>query len=173
MDNFILLNNFCTTSGQFLTKALFLEESYSDLKHVQFTLQDEDHRGYRSLYKLYKLCSDPTEIEFAKRYLGGWEHWQLLCSLSWFKPYVSRWREELELEIRSRALANVLEVSKDPEHKFNYEANKYLLSGMWKTKEEKSKVGRPTKEAIREQANNLFLLEKETQEDYLRLKDTN
>jgi len=154
------------------TKALFLEESYSDKSAVLYTLKDVDHNGYPSLYRLYMEMADPLEINFAKTYFEGWEHWQMVANSNWFKSYISRWREELELSMRARALAAIVEAARDDSSKFNYEANKFLLTGGWKGKEAKeSKVGRPTKEAIKREADALFEASKDSLEDFKRLSN--
>ena len=151
------------------TKSLFLETSYDDRSTVLYTLKDEDHEGYISLYKRYLDEGDPTEVTFAKKYFDGLDHWELLCKNAWFKPYLERWRKELELVLRSNALANILDVAEDKGHRSNYEANKYILQGAWKTKEEKARVGRPSKDEITRQAQLLFAEKEDTNEDYKRI----
>lgn len=113
--------------------------------------------------------NDPTEVKFAQECFEGWEHWMMVTKCTWFKPYIERWREEIELRIRSKALAAVLEVANDRYSKFQYEANKYLLSGQWKPNS-KDTVGRPSKAKIKEQAEEMFMLEKEMKDDLTRLK---
>lgn len=151
------------------TKALFLEESYDDRSTVLYTLKDVDHDGYPSLYRKYLEMGDLTEITFARTYFDGWEHWQMICESSWFKPFISRWRRELELTMRAKALAAVLEVANTPDHKSSYEANKWLLGGYWKDPDTKNKQGRPSKEEIKRQANELFLQKNDTTEDLKRI----
>jgi hypothetical protein len=146
-----------------------LEFSYDDRSQVLYTLKDEDHEGYISLYKRYMALGDPTEAIFAQTYFDGIDHWELLCRNLWFKPYVERWRKELDLVLRSRALANIMDVAEDKGHRSNYEANKYLLAGGWKTKEDKAKVGRPSKDEISRQAQLLFAAKDQTEEDYKRI----
>jgi hypothetical protein len=163
-------NRFKSSNGVRYTKGLFLEESYEDRSSVLYTLKNEDHEGYASLYRRYMDFRDPTEVKFANAYFDGWEHWQMICNSSWFKPYIKRWREELELHIRAEALSNILATSKDTDSKFFYEANKFILSGNWKPKPDKDAVGRPSKESIREKAEELFMSAQQTDEDYKRLK---
>ncbi len=157
------------TTNVRLTKALFLEESYTDKTFVLYTLKDKDHNEYPSLYRKYLLMDDLTEVTFANTYFDGWEHWCMVCECTWFKPFITRWRQELELLTRSKALSAIQAIAGQADHKSSYEANKYLLSGNWKSKEEKGKVGRPTKDAIRQQAELLFLQKNETEEDYKRI----
>lgn len=151
------------------TKALFLEESYDDRSTVLYTLKDVDHDGYPSLYRKYLEMGDLTEITFARQYFDGWEHWQMVCDSAWFKPFITRWRRELELQIRSRALSEVLAVARNPEHKSSYEANKWLLGGYWRDPADKAPQGRPSKEEIKRQANELFLSKNDTTEDLKRI----
>lgn len=150
------------------TKALFLEESYSDKSHVLYTLKDSDHEGYKSLYLCYIYSSDPTEINFANEYFEGWEHWQMIANASWFKPFIARWREELELRMRASALSRIQQVAEDATDKNSFAANRYILSGDWSPKQ-KGGVGRTTKEAIKQKAEELFAEKQNTDEDYKRI----
>src|SRR5574343_871757 len=154
------------------TKSLFLEESYTDRTYVLYTLKDTDHEGYISLYRKYLEEEDPTEIVFARKYFDGWEHWTMVAESTWFKPYIARWREELELQIRAKALRSLLETSRDTSSKYHYEANKFLLQGLYKPAKggSKDKVGRPSKEAIQRKAEELFQADRASEEDLLRLK---
>jgi len=156
------------TNNSRLTKSLFLEESYMDRSSVLYTLKDVDHDGYPSLYRKYLAMEDPTEIEFARVYLDGWEHWDNICQTQWFKPYITRWRLELDLQIKAKALKRVMEIANDGESKESFQASKFLLSGLWKDKTE-GKVGRPSKEAIKREAESLFEAERQTSEDLLRI----
>lgn len=113
--------------------------------------------------------NDPTEVKFAQECFESWDHWRLVMNASWFKPYIAKWREELELRIRSKALAAILEEAADRYSKFKYEANKYLLSGQWKPKDA---VGRPSKDKIKEEAQELFQSSREVEEDLLRIKSS-
>lgn len=157
-----------SVSNARLTQSLFLEMSYTDKSSVLYTLKDVDHEGYKSLYRLYMEMGDVSELNFARTYFDGWEHWTRICELDWFKPYVTRWREELELQVKAQALKNIQNVAKDVKHRSSYEANKFLLQGGWKGKEE-SKAGRPSKEKIREEAHKLHLDSKATSADYERI----
>ena len=152
-----------------MTKSLFLEESYEDRSCVIYTLKDKDHDGYESLYVLYMAANDPTEMKFARECFEGWEHWQMVANATWFKPFINRWRDELELRIRSKALANILEEASDRYSKVRYEANKYLLSSAWKPARDKDSVGRPSKEKIKEEAQKLFEIDQSILLDLERL----
>src|SRR3990167_1337022 len=98
----IKLNPFKNASGARLTQALFYEETGADKSSVIYTLKDQDHEGFPSLYRLYIEMEDILEYEFANKYLDNWSHWEWLTQAGWFKPYVLRWRKELELKIRSK-----------------------------------------------------------------------
>lgn len=164
---------FTGPNNVFFTKSLFLEMSYTDRSDVVYTLKDYDHDGYPSLYRLYLQEMDPTEHKFANKHLGGWRHWQMLSEISWMKPYVKRWRQELELKIRAQAFRTVLDIANDDKHRSSYEASKFLLTGGWKPAEAgKGKgAGRPSKEAIREEAERLFQENQEVFEDLKRIQN--
>lgn len=137
--------------GRSLTKGLFYETTGIDKSSVVFTLKDEPHLGYPSLRQLYLACDDPTEFKFAVSHLDGWDHWQELVSSSWFKPYLSKWRAELELRIKSAALSRIM-IEAKTSSKNSFMANRYLVERAWEARGE-SKAGRPTKAAIREAAH--------------------
>lgn len=141
------------------TKSLFFEQSDSDKTFVLYTLKDKDHEGFPSLYRLYMETADLTEYEFAVKHLGGWDHWTTLCNLTWFKPIVNKWREELFLRAQSAALRKVQESAA----KGNLVANRYLLERGW---EPKKSTGRPSKEAIKSEAKRQ---QDEFMEDYNRI----
>lgn len=168
--------SFRNSSNQRLTKSLFFEES-EDKSLVVYTLKDSDHTvgevTYPSLYRLYMEADDLTEYQFAVAHLDGWEHWQMLCSSTWFKPYAKRWREELEVRARSRSLLRLRAVAASSA-KEAYLANKFLIERGWVPKEEKSSVGRPSKDAIKKEAEALFQSSKEAETDLARIsKDLN
>lgn len=130
---------------------MFLEQSYTvnDKSNIPYTLRDEDHpEGYLSLSKLYLAEEDPTELIFARKYLDGYEHWLMLCSCEWFIPYLERWRKELDLQIKSRAIASIKVIASDDSHRNQFEAIKTLLNAPWKVKEAGAGRGRPSKEEI-------------------------
>lgn len=124
--------------GRPLTQSLFLEHNYSE--YAAFTLNDEDkmYKGtlYPSLKRLYLDIADPTEYQFAKKYLLGWRHWKRLNENKTLCVYFDEWREELEVMLRSEGLLAISEMAD------NFQAQKYLAEKGW----EKNKVGRPPKE---------------------------
>lgn len=124
--------------------------------------------GYPSLYKLYMAEKDPTEYRFATKHLESWSHWEELCAAAWFKPYVTRWRHELELYIKSLALVNIFEEADHPEGKNFFLANKYLLEKGWVEKDKNTK-GRPSKDQIHQAAVDAAKEKGLIDEDYERL----
>lgn len=158
-------SRFKNAVGAFYLAGMFFEEVNYDKASVVYTLKDEDHLGYPSLYRLYLEVSDPTEYRFAKEHLYSWKHWEMLQECNWFKPYLLRWRKELELKIRSQALVNIIESSVS-KTKDAFTANKYLLDANWKGE---TRAGRPTKEAIKKQAQSIVSDQASVSDDYQRL----
>lgn len=169
------MNRFRAANNQRLTKSLFFEES-EDKSLVVYTLKDSDHTVgdvvYPSLYRLYMESDDLTEYSFAVAHLDGWEHWQMLCNCTWFKPFHERWKKELEVRTLSKSLAR-LRAEAASSSKNSYLANKFLVERGWLPKEEKSPVGRPTKDRIKQEADALFHSQKQINDDLERLKDLN
>lgn len=154
-------------------QGLFFELS-RDKSSVVYTLKDNDHLSFPSLYKLYMHTADLTEWNFAEWYMDGWEHWEMLTNCTWFKDYVTRWRKELEIKVRSAALADII-LTAQTSTKDSFGANKLLLSGGWKSpeerKEEGRKVGRTTKNAINKQADLIVREKNDINKDFIKLGD--
>lgn len=150
---------FVSENNNFLTKALFYETSFPHKRDkCLYTLKDIDYEGYLSLFKLYMEMRDITEYQFANKYFLSFSHWEHLCSLHWFKPYIERWRKELDLLIQAEALQRILIDAKSGS-KTSSTSNKYLLDkGYLKQQNQgkKQSVGRPTQEKIEQEAQKLF-----------------
>lgn len=100
--------------GHPLTQSLFLEIDYNSEAAI-YTLKDDDHtlngKTYLSLKRLYLECEDPTEYDFAKKYLLGWSHWKRLQENKTIRKHIDEWREELEYQIRSQAVRDIITMS--------------------------------------------------------------
>lgn len=157
-----VIHPFKTMSGTWLLRPLFVETN--EPRHQtdpKYSLSDDRvFEGYPSLKHLYLGMEDITEYLFSKKYLGGWEHWKLLCSQNFFDPHIRMWREELELQIRAKALAKLHQEAKDG--KLSFQATRFILEGNWKV--DKESVGRPSKEKIKREAEKIF--EQHTLRDY-------
>jgi hypothetical protein len=136
---------------------------------VVYTLKDHDHEGFPSLYRLYMEYNDPTEWTFANGCLENWQHWEKLLNCNWFKPYAERWRKELELRMKSEALARILSESKTTS-KESFAASKYLLEKGWEPKESfKNQRGRPSKDEVKKAAQEIAQMDKRLEDDLNRI----
>lgn len=160
-------NRFKNASNAWLTQRLFYEMSGADKTGVLYTLKEEDHEGYPSLYRLYMETNDLTEYAFATKYLGGWSHWKVLSEASWFKPYAEAWREELEVKARSVAVANIMRAADAP-GRDGVSAAKYIAEKGW-VKPTAGKRGPVAKQKIQEEAQLLYEKEQEQRSDLERL----
>lgn len=150
--------------NRLLTKELFYELTLADKTNVVYTLKDWDHEGYPSLYRLYLEEEDLTEYSFATKHLDSFSHWESIANADWFKDHVLRWRKELELRVKSKALRRVIEASETP-GRDSLAASKFILS----YGHPGSSKGRPTKEDIRKVAEEEFSISKQVQNDFQRL----
>lgn len=154
--------------GRLLSSKLFYERTTPDKRDkVLYTLKDQDHEGFKSLYLLYMDANDPTEYSFASTCFESYDHWIALTNQEWFKPFVERFRKELETRIRSKALKNLIRESQSGS-KNSFAANKFLIERGWIEKEKNSK-GRPSKEDIKQAAHLIADEKKAVEEDYLRI----
>jgi hypothetical protein len=160
-----------STNGRYL-KGLFFETTGSDKASVSYTLKDWDHTVdgivYPSLYRLYLEQEDLTEYEFANAHLDGWEHWEMLTSATWFRPYVSRWRRELSLKLKARAL-NRLKAEAASTSKNAFLANRYIIEKGYVDTGEKSGRGRPSKDEVKAAAHEIAISDRRIDEDFARL----
>lgn len=157
-------------TNQRYLKGLFYETTLSDKSTVVYTLKDRDHEGYPSLYRLYMETDDPTEYLFATQYLDGWDHWETLCQCTWFKPYIDKWRRELEIKHRAMALQNIKRLAADPGSKEYHQANKFLVSAGWVETEKRKRAGRPSKEEVSKAAKEMAHEAKQLEEDLARIQ---
>lgn len=141
-------------TGQRKLRGLFFETTLADKTGVVYTLKDRDHEGYPSLYRLYMEMDDPTEYNFAVNCLDGWDHWEILCECNWFKPFLNRWRREVEVRAKAKALLAIREVAASG-GKEAYQANKFLVAGGWKVDQRRKGAGRPSKEEVQSAAKKI------------------
>lgn len=162
-------SEFRALNNKRLLKGLFFETTMADKTGVKYTLKEEDHLGYPSLSCLYLEMEDPTEYNFATTYLESWSHWEQLLECTWFKPFIEKWRRELDVKLKSKALA-VIRDEATGSGRNSFVANKYLLERGWEPKEAPSvRRGRPSKEEIKKAADKLLEDHSLLQDDFNRL----
>jgi len=161
-------NPLVNINNKFLLKGLFYEETLADKSTVLWTLKEQDYKGYPSLYRLYMEANDLTEYKFIKKHFGSMAHWEALCQCKWFAPLIEAWRKELELKVRSEALANIQREAKTSS-KNSFSANKFLIDKGWVENKQERKVGRTSKEEIKRQALELHQLDKDITADLERI----
>jgi len=158
-------------ANNFLLKSLFYETTGADKSSVVYTLKDVDHEGFPSLYRLYMETMDPTEWNFANKYLESWTHWERLKECSWFKPIHERWIRELDLKIKSKALFRIMHEA-TTNSKESFQANKYLLEKGWEPKTTSGR-GRPSKEEVNRAAKGIAEEHRRLEQDLLRISTIN
>jgi hypothetical protein len=155
-------NIYKNASGSYLLKQLFFETADTDRERCLYTLKSEDHEGYPSIRRLYLEENDESEFYFAKKYFDGWPHWKRLMNCSWFAEYLLELREELAVK---NAADNLREM-RLAASKGNISASRFLLEGSWRPKDS---VGRPTKAKIKQEAEKLFMSDKDINDDLDRI----
>lgn len=155
------------SNGAAITQSLFLEIGYKT-NFAMFTLKDYDieYKGnkYISLKKLFLAMEDVTEYEFANEYLLGWTHWQRIAENAQVKPYVDKWREELEIKIRAQAIRDIISMTAEGG---SFQAAKWLADKGW----DKKAAGRPKKEDKLKEAAQMQRIASEFEEDFARLRE--
>ena len=136
--------------GNWVTQGLFYDHNY-DHKYAMYVLSWEDKTVdgiyYPSIKRLYLEMADPTEYEFATTYFLNWDHWNRICNNKVLRADVDKWREELELKLRSKGAKKMLKMAEEG----NFNATKWVTDKGWA-----GARGRPSKEERKRE------LEKET-----------
>jgi hypothetical protein len=156
--------------GKYRTNSLFLEPLYDDSHGAPiFTLKEYDHvhkgRKLISLQQVYLKIADPTEYKFAMEVFGSWDHWARIAKNATISPYIEKWREELELKLRSLSVLNIIEVASAPDTK-NLPAMKFVAEGGWKI----AKRGRISKEDKEAEVRKEAGIAKSIQDDIKRIR---
>ncbi len=140
------MSTFKDSCNRWLTSGLFYEaRPDSDLEFAKFTLQEEDRLVQDvlliSIKKCYMSCTDPTEYEFANKFLGGWSHWKAIQASGPLKEHIITWRDELEVKLRAEAIKQIALLATTEK---GYQAAKFIADRGWKTRI----AGAPSKDEI-------------------------
>lgn len=156
-------SKFLDNMGKPLTQSLFLEIGYSD--YAIYTLKEDDHeykgKKYYSLKKLYVEMEDPTEYEFANKYLLNYSQWKRLLSNKIIRQHIDEWREELELKLRCRGIKSAIRSANEG----GFQAAKWLADRGWETRG----AGRPSKEEVDREKKFQARISEDFQADVVRL----
>lgn len=156
-----------TGVGAWRTQSLYLETNRSALEPIM-TLKEVDweHKGVMlpSLHRIYMEIADVTEYQVAMQVFGSWYGWQRQCENASIKEHIEAWREELEIAIRSAAVAAMVQVSSTEGSK-GTAASKYLADKGWI----KRPAGAPTKEEKAGELKKQETIASNTEHDFKRL----
>lgn len=136
-------------NGGWMTEALFYD--FSSLKasgkvvyEPVFSLH-EDRPGLVNCRKTFVDLRDPTGYKWAMTYLGDWNHWLRLMRCHWFQEAYEIWIAELNMLLKSEAVAKVREIMLSENPSQSLAAAKFMA-----TKEyDRATRGRPSKEEVK------------------------
>ncbi|AUR81822.1 hypothetical protein NVP1015O_08 [Vibrio phage 1.015.O._10N.222.51.E5] len=84
------------------TQALFYEYRHDCKgKTPYYNLSEFDKNGTVSMYQIFMQC--PSEYDAALVLVGSWKHWCRITETKWFKPYITKWRQDMD--VRNNAIA--------------------------------------------------------------------
>ena len=132
-------------SGAWLTEAIFYQTTFDRPKdrlkyEPVFDLYD-DRPGLINCRTTFVNMKDPTGRKWALTYLGDWNHWLRLMKCAWFREAYEVWITELNLQLKSEAIAVALEIMKGENGAQALAAAKFIATGEY----DKSSRGRPSK----------------------------
>ena len=157
-------------NGKCRTKSLFYELSYYDTTDVIFTTKEQDitvkGKAYVSLQQLFinMVPNDPTEYEFAMSVFGSWEVWKTISEAPQLKPFVTNWRNEVVVKVKSQAIQAIAEEMKS-NGRSSFSAAKLLLDKGWLDNDTASQAKKKlqAKEQQEQDKQALSLLENDAQ----------
>jgi len=135
-------------SGVWLTEALFYQKTFDRPKHrlicrPVFDLYDE-RPGLINCRTTFVDLKDPTGRKWALTYLGDWNHWLRLMRCQWFREAYEVWIAELNLQLKSEAIAKALEIMGGENGAQALAAAKFIATQEY----DKSTRGRPSKQEL-------------------------
>lgn len=164
-------SKFIAENGAYRLQLLFYEHSYHDPELCIYTTA-KYHKvttGGKQLYSIYLLYleeEDVTEYEFACKYFNDYTHWVRLTKCNWFKPFLTEMREALMLKLKARALRGIAHIAGDSSSKSQLQALRYMAD---KGYIDKATKGRPSKEAVAEEAKLLADERQRLEEEFERI----
>lgn len=163
----MIVTQFKDKMGRYLTQSLFLELLY-DTDAAIYTLQDREreYKGkiYPSIHQAYLEMADPTEYSFAMKYFHSWQHWLKISNAAIIKPHIEKWRDELEVMLRSQGIRKLIKTS-EGNSKDSVSASRWLADRGWN----KRKAGAPSKEEVIRQQKIAASIESEIEKDAKRI----
>ena len=114
----------------------------------------------------FVAIADPTEYRAAIDLVGSWAEWQRFKK-EWkeFRDIILiEWLAEVEIKLRSEAIANMCEQALDPK---GTAAAKWIAEGRYKPR----KVGAPSKAEVQRQAKIQASIDDEVEDDIARVSN--
>lgn len=129
--------------GRWLTKQIFWEHSQDLMPDKRFCepvfSMFKDRPGCINARKTFVELGDPTGYAWAQKYLGDYEHWQAITQRPWWEEVFAVWMHEMNMKIKSDAMAAIIEASKGGGPN-GLAAAKFLAQEGWN----QTKRGRPS-----------------------------
>lgn len=157
------MNKFKDQLGRWRTKSLFVEFCDHATLTPLFCLSDDKMDGdkYINLHKVYLEESDPTEYKVATKYFGGWDHWESLKKSFFVRPYLDKFKKELDIKLISEGVEKQRELAK----KGNVNAAKWLAEKGFG----KRKAGAPSKAEVEGERKIQAAVESDIEDDLQRI----
>lgn len=91
----------------------------------------DEKEGYIPLKELYLEISDPTEYKFAAMAFFNYKHYCQLMEYEFFKKFIDKCRDELELKLRCEAVNKIKDEALKGSGASSITAAKYVIERGW------------------------------------------
>jgi len=143
-------------------------DNFSEEECLYWLEDRQDQEDSRPvLRELFIELGDYTGYKLAKEYLGGYPHLERLLKCAWFAKCFNKWKEELFINTKAKALEKIVEISQT-EGASALAASKYLANGEYLEGLE-TKRGRPSKEELKGELKRQVEAVSSTNEDFKRM----
>lgn len=120
--------------GRYRIASLFWERRHDETDAFEpiYSLVDYEVNGkVIPLKRLYLEIADPTEYEFARLCFFNFEHYVKAMRSAYFKAFIDRCRDELEMQLRSQAVNRIKDIAKSGKDAAAITAAKYIIERGW------------------------------------------
>jgi hypothetical protein len=140
-------------------------------KFIQFAETEEEKANAKYdmdvFHEVFLEHEDFTEYRPALALVGSWELW-CKWKREWpmFRNNIEMWKQELEIKLRSRAMQKLTALVDSKSEQTAANVCKFLVQCGWDKREG---AGRPSKEEMRRQAQDIARAAADTQEEETRV----
>lgn len=108
---------------------------------------------------------DPTGYKTAIKFLGNYEHWEVLMGVEWFRSSVEKWVQEVKARQKSLAIEKIMDIALSDTSQ-SLAAAKYIATADYDKKDGR---GRPSAAEVKGELKKAIQVADEDKDDMARI----